>query len=69
MESNVLVRRQEGSLVFEVPESVRTVFETAGWYPGRRVDVILLVTPDHPSAAILAALSGLEQFDCLPCGM
>ena len=45
--------------MFEVPESVRPVFEAAGWHPGRRVGLPPDVPAGHPGVAILAALGGL----------
>src|SRR5688572_16462452 len=43
----------------DLPETVRSRFIAAGWYPGRRVAVSAAVPPDHPAAAILAAFGGL----------
>jgi hypothetical protein len=42
-----------------VPESVRTRFVAAGWFPNRRVAVPSAIPTEHPAAAILAAFSGL----------
>jgi hypothetical protein len=43
----------------EMPDSVRSRFMAAGWYPGRQVAVPPAVPTDHQAAAILAAFGGL----------
>lgn len=45
--------------MFEIPATVRPLFVTAGWYPGRTVRLSSNLPPDHPAAAILAQFSGL----------
>jgi hypothetical protein len=43
----------------ELPESLRSLFLAAGWYPSRRVAVSTNVPARHPAAAILAEFGGL----------
>ncbi|HVL14786.1 MAG TPA: SUKH-3 domain-containing protein [Gemmata sp.] len=45
--------------MIELPESVRSRFVAAGWYPGRQTVVSATIPFDHPAAAILAAFGGL----------
>lgn len=59
--------------MIELPESVTPLFVAAGWHPNRCVDVPSSVPPDHPAAAVLAALGGLtiipdrdEGEECAP---
>jgi hypothetical protein len=44
----------------ELPSVVRSRFERAGWYEGRREPLERALDPDHPAAALLAAFAGLE---------
>ena len=45
--------------MIEIPPAVRALFVTAGWFPGRTVQLSPNVPPDHPAAAILTQFSGL----------
>ena len=42
-----------------VPASLATVFERAGWFPGRDVVVRVDAPPGHPARPLLAELSGI----------
>jgi SUKH-3 immunity protein len=46
--------------VVELPDSVRQSFVAAGWQPERQVAVPSSVPAEHPAAAIVAALGGLN---------
>src|SRR5262245_52520419 len=45
--------------MISVPESVKTRFLAAGWFPARQVPVSSAVPQDHPATPILAAFGGL----------
>lgn len=49
-----------------VPDSMKTVFEAAGWVHGRQVDVASAVPIDHPAHSALAELGGLTLTDATP---
>ena len=46
--------------MLEIPTTVRPLFITAGWYPSRTVRQLSSIPPDHPAAAILTQLGGLQ---------
>lgn len=49
-----------------VPDSMKKVFEAAGWVHGRQVDVASAVPIDHPAHSVLAELGGLTLTDPTP---
>lgn len=42
------------------PSSVRSLFEQAGWFPGRRVRISARVPSDHSARAVLSSFAGLR---------
>lgn len=54
------------------PAEVVSLFETAGWYPGRNAGSNSLTSASHPAALVLASFSGLVVFprstEGLECG-
>ncbi|NNE84415.1 MAG: hypothetical protein HKN28_10645 [Alphaproteobacteria bacterium] len=44
----------------ELPASVRTLFKTAGWHPGRNTTVSTKILTTHPAAIVLAEFGGLK---------
>jgi hypothetical protein len=48
----------------ELPNSVRPFFVAAGWYPGRRVEVPLVIPAGHVAARILSQFGGLKVGQC-----
>src|SRR5262245_57197006 len=45
--------------MLDLPESVRSRFVAAGWFPARRVAVSLALPANHPATTILSTLRGL----------
>jgi SUKH-3 immunity protein len=43
----------------ELPQTVRPIFLAAGWYPGRRADMLAMVPSNHPASAILIEFGDL----------
>jgi hypothetical protein len=50
--------------MWEPPESIRSLFIDAGWYPGRLVAVPSSVPSDHSAALVLAQFGGLKVGRC-----
>jgi hypothetical protein len=54
----------KGIAMLEPPDSVRSLFTDAGWYPGRMIAVPSSVPSDHPAALVLGQFGGLKVGRC-----
>jgi hypothetical protein len=46
--------------MFDLPASVRPLFEAAGWFPGRHTSASVTLSAHHPAASFLAEFGGLK---------
>jgi hypothetical protein len=47
----------------ELPQTVRLISLAAGWYPGRRADMLAMVPGNHPASGILVEFGDLVVGD------